>query len=157
AVLGGECEAELVALAERLERGEAIDLTAGPAAHRAARPALVRLDFPVPSRAQLPPLERYAHLEMGEEARPSGYTEASRGCKHLCRHCPIPPVYGGRFFVVPVKVVQADVRQQVAQGARHVTLGDADFLNGPGHALRLLRALHAEFPALTFDATIKVE
>jgi radical SAM superfamily enzyme YgiQ (UPF0313 family) len=149
AVLGGECEADLVALAERLERNEAV----GPA----TRPALVRLDFPVPSRAQLPPLERYARLEVGEEARLSGYTEASRGCKHLCRHCPIPPVYGGRFFVVPVAVVQEDVRQQVTQGARHVTLGDADFLNGPGHALRLLRALHAEFPGLTFDATIKVE
>jgi radical SAM superfamily enzyme YgiQ (UPF0313 family) len=162
AVLGGECEAELVALAERLERGEAFEPGPGSGPGPGPgpgyiRPALVRLDFPVPSRAQLPPLERYAHLEIGEEARPSGYTEASRGCKHLCRHCPIPPVYGGRFFVVPVEVVLADVRQQVAQGARHVTLGDADFLNGPGHALRLLRALHAEFPALTFDATIKVE
>lgn len=160
AVLGGECEAELVALAERLERGEPAALagtTRGTDSRLAVRPALVRLDFPVPSRTQLPPLERYARLEIGEEARLSGYTEASRGCKHLCRHCPIPPVYEGRFFVVPVEVVLADVRQQVAQGARHVTLGDADFLNGPGHALRLLRALHAEFPALTFDATIKVE
>jgi len=31
-----------------------------------------------------------------------GSTEASRGCKHLCRHCPIVPVYGGQFRVVPV-------------------------------------------------------
>ena len=40
-----------------------------------------------------------------------GYTEASRGCLHLCRHCPIPPIYGGRFFVIPVAAVVADVAQ----------------------------------------------
>jgi hypothetical protein len=32
-----------------------------------------------------------------------------------------------------------------------------DFFNGPGHALRIVRALHAEFPAVTYDATIKIE
>ena len=52
------------------------------------------------------------------------------------RHCPIPPVYGGRFFVVPREVVLADVRQLVEAGATHITFGDPDFLNGPGHALR---------------------
>jgi hypothetical protein len=30
-------------------------------------------------------------------------------------------------------------------------------MNGPTHALRIARALHAEFPHVTFDATIKVE
>ena len=39
------------------------------------------------------------------ERRIVGYTEASRGCKHRCRHCPIVPVYDGRFRVVPVDVV----------------------------------------------------
>ena len=53
-----------------------------------------------------------------------------------CRHCPIPPVYGGRFFAVPGDVVLADVTRQVAAGARHITFGDPDFLNGPTHALR---------------------
>jgi hypothetical protein len=110
-----------------------------------------------PSRAALPPLERYARLEMEGELRLAGYVEASRGCKHMCRHCPIPPVYGGRFFVVPADVVLEDVRRLVAAGARHITFGDADFLNGPGHALRVARAIHAEFPALTFDFTAKVE
>src|SRR5881397_3447036 len=86
-----------------------------------------------------------------------GYVEASRGCKHGCRHCPIPPVYGRRFFVVPREVVLADVRQQVAAGAAHVTFGDPDFLNGPRHALAVARALHAEFPALTFDFTAKIK
>src|SRR5947209_1919774 len=54
-------------------------------------------------------------------------------------------------------VVLADVRQQVAAGAAHVTFGDPDFLNGPRHALAVARALHAEFPALTFDFTAKIE
>jgi hypothetical protein len=66
-------------------------------------------------------------------------------------------VYGGRFRVVPRAVVLEDVRRQVAAGARHITFGDPDFLNGPGHAVPLLRALHAEFPELTYDVTIKVE
>jgi len=41
----------------------------------------------------------------------------------------------------------------VAAGATHITFGDPDFLNGPGHALKVVRAAHAEFPRLTFDFT----
>src|SRR5262249_21184093 len=48
-------------------------------------------------------------------------------------------------------------RAQVTAGARHITFGDPDFLNGPGHSLAIVRGLHAEFPEVTFDATIKVE
>ena len=66
-------------------------------------------------------------------------------------------MYGGRFFVVPSATVLADVRQQVEAGAAHITFGDPDFLNGPGHALEVARALHREFPALSWDFTAKVE
>ncbi len=83
--------------------------------------------------------------------------EASRGCLHTCQHCPVVPVYNGRFFIIPLETVLADIRQQVAAGAKHITFGDPDFLNGPGHALKISRALHAEFPQLTFDFTTKVE
>jgi len=121
------------------------------------RATLEKLEFPVPSRAALPSLKKYAHLERDGRLELSGYVEASRGCRHTCRHCPIPPVYGGRFFVVPREVVLADVRQQVEAGATHVTFGDPDFLNGPGHALAVARALHAEHPSLTFDVTAKIE
>src|SRR6185503_18855569 len=79
-----------------------------------ARTELVKLTFPVPARHALPSLKKYAHLERQGRRELVAYVEASRGCKHLCRHCPIPPVYGGRFFVVPVETVLADVRQQVA-------------------------------------------
>ncbi|MFN3374728.1 MAG: radical SAM protein, partial [Chloroflexus sp.] len=87
----------------------------------------------------------------------AGYTETTRGCKHLCRHCPVVPVYNGRFRVVPRETVLADIRAQVAAGARHITFGDPDFLNGPGHVLPIVRAMHAEFPDLTYDVTIKIE
>ena len=113
--------------------------------------------FPLPVRTALPPLSEYAKLEHNGAQRVSGYVEASRGCLHLCTHCPIPPVYGGRFFIIPSEVVLEDVRRQVDAGATHITFGDPDFLNGPGHALKVVRALHTEFPQLTFDFTAKVE
>jgi radical SAM superfamily enzyme YgiQ (UPF0313 family) len=156
-VISGEVEAPLTELAESLERGDAGPVPFVHQPGRSAAPHLTRLDFPVPSRAQLPALESYAHLERGDQHDRVGYVEASRGCLHLCRHCPIPPVYGGRFFAVPADVVMADIRQQVAAGAAHITFGDPDFLNGPTHALKLARALHAEFPRLTFDFTAKIE
>src|SRR5262249_25115631 len=54
-------------------------------------------------------------------------------------------------------VVLADVRQQVEAGAEHITFGDPDFLNGPGHAIEVARQLHREFPAPTWGFTAKVE
>ena len=156
-VIGGEFEVPLVALAEALEAGEATQPAGVAFPGAPAAPRLARTRFPVPAREALPPLERYARLAHGGTERLAGRVEASRGCKHLCRHCPIPPVYGGRFFVVPREVVLADIDALVAQGARHITFGDPDFLNGPRHALEIMRGLHARHPGVTFDATIKVE
>jgi len=157
-VVAGEAEAALVALFEALAAGRAAESVPGVSTRAArAQPALRRLPLPVPDRADLPPLDRYAAYVDGGVARRAGYVEASRGCLHTCTHCPIVPVYGGRFFAVPAEVVLADIRQQVAAGAEHITFGDPDFLNGPGHALRLARRLHAEFPRVTFDFTVKVE
>jgi DNA repair photolyase len=118
---------------------------------------LPRLSFRVPDRDGLPPLERYAALRVGDERRTVGYTEATRGCKHRCRHCPIVPVYDGRFRVVSAEVVVEDVRRQVAQGARHITFGDPDFFNGPTHAMTVVDALAAACPGVSYDVTIKVE
>ena len=150
-VMSGEIEAALSDLVRRL------DADGAPAEPAQPLPVLAKLDFPVPSRASLPSLKKYAHLERNGALELVGNVEASRGCKHRCRHCPIPSVYGGRFFIVPVDVVLADVRQQVEAGATHVTFGDPDFLNGPGHALAVARALHDAFPSLTFDFTAKIE
>ena len=141
-ILGGEFEAGLT---------EAV---------RGGRPPLVsleRLTFLEPDRSGLPVLNRYSQLHVGGAKKKAAYTEASRGCKHLCRHCPIVPVYKGAFRVVAGETVLADVRQQIAAGATHVTFGDPDFFNGPSHAMRIVQALHAEFPGITYDATIKIE
>jgi radical SAM superfamily enzyme YgiQ (UPF0313 family) len=120
--------------------------------------SLARLGFIVPDRAGLPPLKQYAHVVLpGGGYRVAGYTEASRGCKHLCRHCPIVPVYNGAFRIVPRDIILADVRQQVAAGAEHITFGDPDFFNGPAHALAIVESLHREFPNISYDVTIKVE
>jgi radical SAM superfamily enzyme YgiQ (UPF0313 family) len=158
--IGGECETPLVTLVEALdETGTTPTVAIEGVIQRgsAAQPFLRRLGFALPVRDGLPALDKYARLEHKGERRVVGYAEASRGCLHLCTHCPIPPVYGGRFFVIPEDIVLADIRAQVAAGATHITFGDPDFLNGPGHALSVIRAMHAEFPQLTFDITTKVE
>lgn len=157
AVIGGEYEEPLVDLVHALAAGDDRPITAVGTVTKPARPHLARLDFPIPDRADLPPLTKYAAFSRGGSHVPAGYVETSRGCRHTCLHCPLTPVYGGRFFVLPRDVVLADIRAQVAAGARHITFGDPDFLNGPGHVLRVIRAMHAEWPHLTFDATIKIE
>jgi radical SAM superfamily enzyme YgiQ (UPF0313 family) len=114
-------------------------------------------DFGLPARELLPPLERYARLEAGGERRLAGYVEASHGCSHRCRHCPVPVVYDGRTRVVGIDALLADIAQLVAHGAEHLTFGDPDFLNRPRHACRAVQAVHGAFPDLTFDVTVKVE
>jgi len=145
-VEGGEFEDGLVAAIAGPRDGTEINRNDVP-----------RVRFRVPDRAGLPALTRYATLQYGDQRRTVGYTEATRGCKHRCRHCPIVPVYDGRFRVVPVDIVAADVRAQVAAGARHITFGDPDFLNGPGHAMSVVDRFAAECPGVSYDVTIKVE
>ena len=150
-ILGGEFEERLVSLARRLDRTTV-------AAQVEPEISLARQQFLVPDRAGLPALEKYARLRLPDDReRVVGYTEASRGCRHLCRHCPIVPVYNGKFRIIAPEVVLEDIRRQVAAGAQHITFGDPDFWNGLTHARGLVRELHREFPALTYDVTIKVE
>jgi radical SAM superfamily enzyme YgiQ (UPF0313 family) len=155
-ILGPEFEADLARLAFRLKaeatQGEVMEAEATePAGH------LPRVHFLTPDRSDLPPLTRYASLQIGDERRVVGYTEATRGCKHRCRHCPIVPVYDGRFRAVDAAVVLDDIRAQVAAGAQHITFGDPDFFNGPTHALRIVESLARECPGVSYDVTIKVE
>jgi hypothetical protein len=158
-VLGGEFEPGLVELV-----GQAVPPAQPACGHTfqsersaagaPARPSisLARQQFLPPDRTGLPPLAAYARLVVNGRTRLVGYTEASRGCKHLCRHCPVVPVYGGLFRIVQPDVVLEDVRRQVTAGAEHITFGDPDFFNGPGHAIPIVEALHREWPALTYDA-----
>lgn len=151
-VLGPEAEQELVDLAKGRESGDAA--THISRSVRESRPHLTLS----PQRSGLLPLARYAALQLPDgSTRVVGSTDATRGCKHLCRHCPIVPVYNGRFHAVPVDAVLEDIRQQVASGAQHICFGDPDFFNGPTHARRIVERLAAEFPGLTYDVTIKIE
>jgi len=153
-LLGGEFEQALLDLAEHLS-----GMSAFPQIHPLdSNISLARLRFLTPDREGLPALKSYAHLVMpAGDHRMVGYTEASRGCKHVCRHCPIVPVYNGVFRIVDRETVLADIRQQVKAGAQHITFGDPDFFNGIGHAMPIVEALHREFPQLTYDVTIKIE
>ena len=152
-ILGGEFENGLLQLCNRLRR------TSGATGNQDE--PVVSLDrqrFLPPDRTGLPDLSRYARLSTGDgHMKTVGYTEASRGCKHLCRHCPVVPVYGGRFRVVQPEIVLDDIVKQVAAGAGHITFGDPDFFNGIGHAMPLVEKLHAEFPDVTYDITVKIE
>lgn len=112
--------------------------------------------FLPPIRSTLPPLGSYARLEWQGAARVVGAVEASHGCRHRCRHCPIPVVYDGRWRAVGGEVVLADIAGQAAAGAEHITFGDPDFLNAPRYSMGILREAHAAHPELTFDVTVKV-
>lgn len=156
-VIGGEFERPLLALIAALETGIDGPIEGVSDASYRVPPSIVRTEFPLPDRGSLPAMNHYAHLIIGDRAVPAGYTEATRGCHHTCLHCPVVPVYQGRFFAIPRNVVLEDIRRQVNAGAGHITFGDPDFLNGPTHSLRICRALHEEFPEVTFDITTRIE
>ena len=149
-VLGGEAETKLVEVYQHLVGGRPVD--------HLSTASLTKQQFVCPDRSGLPSLEKYSHLIGPDtEVTVAGYSEASRGCKHFCHHCPIVPAYRGRFFVVGVDAVLADIEQQVDMGAGHITYGDPDFFNGPGHAMRVIDEVNKRYPDLTYDVTIKVE
>ena len=87
----------------------------------------------------LPPLERYARL-IGPEP---GQTELVGLRRSQPRLQASLPALSGRarlrrpFLRRAGDVVLADVAQQVVGGRAPLTFGDPDFLNAPGHALRI--------------------
>ena len=167
AIFGGEFEEELAAWAnddqkkpQSAQRTQSKPFSAISAISPvlSVRRPLPKIHFLVPDRRGLPALSKYATLQMPDGGRRTvGYTEASRGCRHLCRHCPIVPIYEGQFRVVQPEIVLADIAAQVAAGAGHITFGDPDFFNGPTHAMRIVTALHEAHPGVSYDVTIKVE
>jgi hypothetical protein len=151
--VAGEAAGELLAwlrgLAVRRTEPPRVAVSLGP-----PRPSTV-----VPERRALPGLERYARLTggpAGDGERLVATLEATSGCSHRCRHCPVPVVYAGRTRPVAVEALLADLDQLVAAGAGHVHFADPDFLNRPAHSLGVVRALHERHPDLSWDATVKV-
>lgn len=157
-VLGGEFEEQLVTLARRVRTSERPDDSATADKRDLPLITLDRLSFRVPDRQGLPTLDRYGAMTFpGSDDRVVAYTEATRGCKHLCRHCPVVPVYKGKFRVVQREVVLGDIEHQIRAGAQHITFGDPDFFNGPAHAMALVRELHQRHPTITYDVVIKIQ
>lgn len=143
--LGAEPEADLLDLARRV---------AG--LHVGTGDARSNTDL-TPVRTGLRSASHYVKLDDGEGMREVGYVASTRGCKHICRHCPLTPVYRGRFRAMPVEPVLKDIESLVEQGATHITFADPDFLNGPGQARRVGAGVRERFPGVTFDYTAKVE
>ncbi|MBL4743725.1 MAG: radical SAM protein [Cycloclasticus sp.] len=148
---GGESEPDILQLAKQLASDD----------HSTLENTVVRtskIDFKLPDRSSLPAISRYAKLipENGQQ-KILGFIETSRGCKYVCRHCPVTPIYEGKFRIVPFDIVMQDIAQQVDMGAEHISFGDPDFFNGPTHAKKVVTAMHERFPTLSFDATIKIE
>lgn len=144
-LLEGEYESGLVDWLEGLDKGAGIQTGNS------------RSGFHVPDRSTLPTNHQYARLEWNGTAVPAAAVEASHGCRHRCRHCPLPIVYDGRLRVVGAEVVLEDIDQLAAAGVAHVTFADPDFLNAPRYSTDILREAHAAHPDLTFDVTVKVE
>ncbi len=151
-VIAGEYEPALVAWIDSLCHPKA-----PPQAAELPIIQLPRGTFSPAARELLPGLQRYARLAIGGEERLVGYVEASHGCVHRCRHCPVPAIYDGRIRIVQADTVLRDIERLVEIGAAHITFGDPDFLNGQRHSLAIVRELHKRFPNLTFDVTTKVE
>ncbi len=151
-VIAGEYEPGLVSWIDSLTRTDTV-----PSASEQPIVQLARGTFGLPARELLPGLEHYARLAVGGQERLVGYVEASHGCVHRCRHCPVPAVYDGRIRIVQTDTVLRDIERLVDMGAAHITFGDPDFLNGKRHSLAIVRELHERFPTLTFDVTTKVE
>jgi radical SAM superfamily enzyme YgiQ (UPF0313 family) len=159
--LGAEFETGLTELARRVSDARAKGVRARDAGvERATRDGARSRERAIdltPLRTGFSHRERYAKLALGDERREVGHVVTTRGCKHLCRHCPLPPAYAGSFYALPLERVLEDIARLVARGARHLTFADADFLNGPTHALRIARAIARRFPGVTFDYTAKIE
>ncbi len=147
--ISGEYEPDLIAWANLIENNQT-----------SSNLNIIRLKrnkFSTPARELLPSLDNYAKLQTDQGEKLVGYVEASHGCSQNCTHCPVPVIYGGRLRIVGQDVVIQDIENLVKAGARHITFGDPDFLNGIHHSLKIVRQMHQKFPNLSFDCTTKIE
>ena len=111
----------------------------------------------LPDRTGLQSLRHYGHVERVDGSHFAGAVEATRGCAHMCTHCPIPSVYGGKLRLVDHELVLRDIDTQIELGAEHITFTDPDFFNAVPHSMRIVREMRERYSGITFDATIKVE
>lgn len=123
-------------------------------------PVINRKHFKVPDRSILPDLRKYPNVQINKllgAEQVVGSTEMARGCHHKCMYCSVYAAYDGKVGLIPLEVVVADVRNLVEMGMTHLTFIDADWFNAKHHGIEILRALHQNFPTLTYDITTRVD
>ena len=136
--------------------GRGARLAAPPRPHRRrARPGPLRRCRPAIS---CPGSTATPGSALGGERRLAGYVEASHGCAHRCRHCPVPVVYDGRTRARgrgrrasptwPSSVAWAPATSPSATPTSSTVRTTR---------ARVVDAVHGAFPELTFDVTAKVE
>ena len=111
-----------------------------------------------PARDLLPPLDRVRPPRCSTASSASSASvDASRGCAHRCRHCPVPVVYDGRVRSIDER---RGARRRRAAGRRRRAPHHVRRPRLPQRAAALAprRArVHERFPDVTFDCTVKVE
>lgn len=124
-------------------------------------PYMSRDEIHLPTRDMLPPLHKYPQKQvetmLGVTGAIVGSTEIARGCHHKCLYCSVYAAYDGKVNLINEDLVIEDVRNLVKGGMTHLTFVDADFFNAKHHGINILRKLHAEFPELTYDFTLRVD
>lgn len=124
-------------------------------------PYLARNAITVPDRTLAPSLAKYPQPQveklLGAGKHIVGGVEATRGCHHKCTYCSVYAAYDGKVIMVTDDIVIEDVRNLMRQGMTHLTFTDAEFFNAKNHGIRIMRRLHEEFPALTYDFTTRVD
>lgn len=163
--VSGEWDVPLVALARHLSGDTQLMLPGIVDSEMAARgetvhPYISRDEIHLPTRDMLPPLHKYPQKQvevlLGHEAV-VGSTEIARGCHHKCLYCSVYAAYDGKVNTLEESIVLEDVRNLVKGGMTHLTFVDADFFNTKHQGIKILRQLHAEFPELTYDFTLRVD
>lgn len=162
----GEWEQPLVNLARHFTTGEVLDKIGLVNARDAAaglipHPYIARNKITVADRSVAPPLYKYPqpHVEklLGVKSPVVGGVESTRGCHHKCTYCSVYAAYDGKVIPISDDIVFSEVRYLMSQGMTHLTFTDAEFFNSKSQGIRILRALHSEFPQLTYDFTTRID
>jgi radical SAM superfamily enzyme YgiQ (UPF0313 family) len=161
-VILGDWEGVLVDVAAHISDGIGLDesITGLATCRGLAAPVYLRRGHMVPERSVLPALSNYSYSEAVKRIGSGvvvGNVETARGCRFSCSYCSVFAASKQTVTVFPESVVLADIAQVAKLGATHVCFADAEFLNAPAHALRIVSQMHEAFPDMTFDFTTRAD
>jgi len=112
-----------------------------------------KLKFRVPDRSSLLDLGKYGFSRCPMEPGAGRIHGSEQGLQHMCRHCPIVPVYDGQFRVVQQEIVMADVDQFDRRGrGTHPFAIPISSMNEARVAI--FNGPSSRHPDVTYDVTI---